>query len=238
MTVFVIPGRGAGDTGACAHGYEEAERVRALATRMKELGGDQVELADFSRNYYADGGVSALGGFEGWIVVELHMDSSRAAARGGHVIIQGDLEPDRWDKALAEFVGSFFPGRARTLVGRYDLANLNRAASADVSYRLVECGFISNAGDLEKFNNEIDALARGLLAALGVECTEGDMGGDDVSRIAAEVLRRDDPTGRGIAMTTHEHVKWIAAKSSRMASPMAADAASMSATMRSFSCSV
>ena len=96
MTVFAIPGHGAGDPGACAFGYSEAERVRALATRMKEIGGSGVELADFSRNYYADGGVSSLGIPSDWRVVELHMDSAGAGACGGHVIVQGSLSPDEW----------------------------------------------------------------------------------------------------------------------------------------------
>ena len=34
---------------------------------------------------------------------------------------------------------------------------------------------------------------------------------------AAEVLRTDDPTGRGVHMTVHEHVKWMAAKQADMA---------------------
>ena len=42
--LFVIAGHGAGDPGACANGFSEAERVRALATRIKALGGDRVTL--------------------------------------------------------------------------------------------------------------------------------------------------------------------------------------------------
>lgn len=32
--IFVIAGHGAGDPGACGNGYQEAERVRALAARI------------------------------------------------------------------------------------------------------------------------------------------------------------------------------------------------------------
>lgn len=53
--LFVICGHGAGDPGCCAGGYTEAERVRALGRRIKELGGDQVVLCDTSRNWYAAG---------------------------------------------------------------------------------------------------------------------------------------------------------------------------------------
>lgn len=40
--LFVIAGHGAGDPGACGNGYSEAERVRALAQRIKTLGGNNV----------------------------------------------------------------------------------------------------------------------------------------------------------------------------------------------------
>lgn len=30
------------------------------------------------------------------------------------------------------------------------------------------------------------------------------------------MLRTDDPTGRGVQMTTHDHVKWMAAKQADM----------------------
>lgn len=230
MTAFVIAGHGAGDPGACAHGFSEAERVRALAARMKEIGGKAVELGDFSRDYYADGGISRLGVPEDWRVVELHMDSAGAGARGGHVIVKEGFEPDAWDVALAGFVGSFFPGRSETLVGRSDLANVNRAAVSGVNFRLLECCFISDAGDLQKFNDEMDAFARGVLRTLGVEVEDGmephdvweyTYGGSDncfnaLHLASREILRTDDPTGRGQELTVHEHVKWIAAKQEEM----------------------
>ncbi len=58
--LFVIAGHGAGDPGACGNGYSEAERVRALAQRIKTLGGNNVTLGDVNRNYYADNGISTL----------------------------------------------------------------------------------------------------------------------------------------------------------------------------------
>lgn len=58
--VFIIAGHGAGDPGAVGNGYQEAERVRALASRINALGGDSVMLGDTSRNWYADKGISSL----------------------------------------------------------------------------------------------------------------------------------------------------------------------------------
>lgn len=167
--LFIIAGHGAGDPGACANGFNEAERVRALATRIKALGGEQVTLGDFNRDYYADNGISNLDIPADWQITELHMDSAAAGAKGGHVIVKAGFDPDQYDNALASFIGSILPGRSNLIVGRDDLANLNRAAARGFGYRLVEVGFITNAGDLAIFNNRMDDIARGILATFGIK---------------------------------------------------------------------
>lgn len=166
--VFVIPGHGAGDPGACGGGYSEAERVRALARRIKAYGGDSVILADFSRNYYADNGISSLGLPRDTQIVELHMDSGSESARGGHVIVQAGLGTDKYDRAIAAEISRIFPGRAVTLVERGDLANPARAAARGYGYRLVENGFISNPTDRAIFNGKLDEIAKAYCRAFGI----------------------------------------------------------------------
>lgn len=230
-TLHVICGHGAGDPGACSGGYSEAERVRALAKRMAALGGGRVSVLDTSRNWYADGGINGLSIPSGDWLIELHMDSASASARGGHVVVYAGFEPDAQDRALAAFVSGFFPGRSETIAKRSDLANPYRAARRGINYRLLECCFISNAGDLARFNGSMDAVAQGILAAFGID-TEGewlDMATkEDVAEAvwghginghtAGERLYlcnkmdydKSDPTGRGMELTTHDHVKHIA----------------------------
>lgn len=166
--LYVIAGHGAGDPGAVGNGYNEAERVRALASRMKAIGGSTVEVLDTSRNWYADNGISKLSIPSGSWLIELHLDSAAASAKGGHVIIYGGYKADKYDNALASFIKGMFPGRAQTIVGRKDLANPNRAANRGINYRLLECCFISNKGDMDRFNSRMDELARGILAAFGI----------------------------------------------------------------------
>ena len=168
VKLFVICGHGAGDPGACAGGQTEAALVRKLAARIKNLGGAEVGIGDMSVNWYDMNGIGKGQCPKGAMVVELHMDSASPSARGGHVIIKKGFTPDAFDKALASFIGSFMPGRASTIVGRSDLANPNRAASAGVNYRLLECGFITHGGDRAKFMNQMDDLARGILQAAGI----------------------------------------------------------------------
>lgn len=167
--LFVIAGHGAGDPGACGNGYSEAERVRALAQRMKTIGGNEVMLGDFNRNYYADNGIASLNIPKDCQIMELHMDSGVATARGGHIVIKGGFAPDKYDIAVANFISQILPGRASKIVGRNDLKNPKVAADRGFGYRLVECGFISNATDVGIFNNKMDDIARGLLGAFDIK---------------------------------------------------------------------
>ena len=129
MHLFIIAGHGAGDPGATGNGYTEAERVRALASRIGALGGSNVTIADTSRNWYADNGISSLNIPKDYQIIELHMDSASASARGGHVIINGKYKADQYDNALAKMISGIFPGRSQIVVGRTDLANTKRAAA-------------------------------------------------------------------------------------------------------------
>ena len=172
--LFIIAGHGAGDPGATGNGYQEAERVRALAAKIGAYGGGDVTIADTSRNWYADNGISSLSIPKDWQILELHMDSSSAtSARGGHVIIKTGLAADAYDKALAAYISSVFPGRSQTLVGRNDLANPKRAAAKGYGYRLMECGFISNAQDVQIFNSRMDEIAKGILQCFGINTAAG-----------------------------------------------------------------
>lgn len=166
--LFVICGHGAGDPGACGNGFQEAERVRTLGKRIKALGGANVMLGDVNRNYYADNGISSLTIPKDYQIVELHMDSATPSARGAHVIIKDGLNADQYDIALAKFISGMFPGRSKTISNRSDLANPARAYAKGYAYRLIECGFISNATDVSIFNNNIDKIAIGILACFGI----------------------------------------------------------------------
>lgn len=171
MKLFVICGHGAGDSGACGNGYCEAERVRALGQRIKDLGGDNVILGDMSRDYYADNGITYLDLEQGTEIIELHMDGATSSARGGHVILLEGIGADSYDNALAAFISSILPGRSNPLQFRNDLANPHRAYSRGYSYRLLECGFITSPEDVEIFNNNIDNIATGILACFGISPT-------------------------------------------------------------------
>ena len=166
--VFLICGHGAGDSGAVGNGYQEQERVRTLGARIKALGGDYVTLADTSKNWYKTAGINTLTIPKDWQILELHMDSGASSARGGHVIIKQGYTADKYDNALAKMLKEILPGRSNMIVGRSDLANVNRAAAKGYGYRLVEFGFISNKNDVKIFNSRIDDIAEGVLKAFNI----------------------------------------------------------------------
>ena len=175
--IFIIAGHGDGDPGASGNGYKEYERVRALAKKIKAYGGDNVTVGDTSRDWYKDNLISSLNISKDWQIVELHMDgASASSARGGHVIINSGYDPDKYDKALAEFISGILPGRASTIVKRSDLANPKRAAAKGYPYRLLECGFITNAQDVKIFNGQMDDLAKGILSAFGIKASGSAVG--------------------------------------------------------------
>lgn len=216
MRLWVCCGHGDGDSGAVGGGYTEAERVRALGARIAELGGDSVVLMDTARNWYASRGFDTVSIPAGDAVVELHMDSSSATARGAHVIYKAGFVPDSYDTALAGFVSGLFPGRAVTLSPRADLRNCNVCARRGINYRLVENGFISNAGDRAIFNANLDNLARGYLDAFGIKPVDeeaNDMTDEQSKKLDAIynfVTRTDDPTGRVENMDIYTHLKYVA----------------------------
>lgn len=168
MKLYVIAGHGAGDPGAVGFGYNEAECVRRLAKKIKELGGDDVVLGDLNKNYYASNEISKLTIPKNYQLLELHMDSASSTAKGGHVIIQSSFNADAYDKALASNISKIFPGRANTIVKRSDLANPNRAKAKGYPYRLLEVCFITNQNDLNYFNNHLDEVASAILKSFNI----------------------------------------------------------------------
>lgn len=191
VRLFIICGHGAGDPGACSGGYSEADLVRKLASRLKALGGSDVQIGDTSINWYKSNYIGKGKCPKGVPVLELHMDSASASAKGGHVIIKKGFKADKYDTALANFIGGMFPGRSNKIVGRSNLANVNRAENMGANYRLLECRFISNSGDRSKFINQMDDVAKDILSAFEIKVVSagsGSMLKPYVARVTADIL--------------------------------------------------
>lgn len=165
--LYVVAGHGGSDPGAGGNGYYEAERVRALANEMKKQGGDNVILGDTSIDWYSTRKFATLPN-PGCPVIELHLDSATASAKGGHVILKSGFAPDKWDNALVNYIRDVFPGRSSNPDYRDNLQNVNLCASRGINYRLLEVCFISNAGDMNYFNSHISEIAKNILKCFDI----------------------------------------------------------------------
>lgn len=213
--LYIIPGHGHGDPGAVGGGQNEADSVRNLARRVKELAADpsDVDLHDFSRNAYAQGDLNTLNVPKGTMVMELHRDSANGSARGAHVIIKGGFEADAFDKALAKNLAAIFPGRSNIIVGRSDLANANRAARRGINYRLAEVGFIDNVTDRTIFNDRLDEIARAILSAAGIAAKGGAVPSTPATPVPAPAIGKlsvDGWWGWGTTKALQAHLRCVA----------------------------
>lgn len=170
MTLYVICGHGGGDPGSGGFGYQEANVTRIVGKKLKELGGNHVHVLDTNINWFKSGRVNAdlkkqVGNNP---VIELHTDAASGNAKGGHVIIKAGTAPDAYDNKLVNLCKKWFPGRSETLVGRSNLANVNRSAIYGINYRLLEMCFITYKDDITKLMGNLDAYCKDLLACFGI----------------------------------------------------------------------
>lgn len=119
--------------------------------------GDIVSLA---RRYNADS------------VTEIHFDATgNETARSGHVIIYSHYNPDGMDLRIRDAIRLMTGVRynhagQEGISGRSNLANVNRAASGRVNYRMVELGFGTNQTDANILLNQTDEYAKKLVEAI------------------------------------------------------------------------
>lgn len=174
LPLYVISGHGAGDPGAGGNGYNEADVVRQISSRLKALGGSDVVELDKSINWYQSKRVdSALKRMVGGCpVLELHLDAANASAKGGHIIVRTTKTLTAADKRIVAFLNDYFPGRATNPVYRSDLGNANRAWYQGIDYTLIECCFITNSNDMKKLMGNMDAFCRGIINAYGISTTK------------------------------------------------------------------
>ena len=91
----------------------QRQRVRTLARRIVAYGGSNVTLGDTNRNWYADKGISSLNIPKSYQILELHMDSGVATAKGGHVIIKEGYSPRSVRYGTCQLHRFILPGKSQ-----------------------------------------------------------------------------------------------------------------------------
>lgn len=176
MKTLIIAGHGKGpvsnDSGAVGGGYNERDTMRALALKISTLIPHLVDVYDTTKDMFqytnAGGGMWATPYKE---VIELHMDAERVGnVSGGHVIIHTGYKPDALDLRLRDAIrkllgikGQFKPNGFSY---RTNLLNLYVAGKRNISYRLLELGFITNAADRNAIITNVDNAALVIAGAI------------------------------------------------------------------------
>lgn len=174
MRLLVIAGHGGKDSGAVneKYGEKEANLVRDLCGKMAEYG--DIIYVNNDYDVYSSKAISELMyKYDPEEILEVHMDSAaNDTAKGGHVIINSRYEPDEIDIRLSNVMKDYFSGRSTLISKRGDLYNCNVCANKKYSYRLIECGFVTNSRDLFYFKNNIDNLAKDILKCFNLNTKE------------------------------------------------------------------
>lgn len=172
-THLFVMGHGSFDPGAVGNGTSEREFTRQellpyLKKYSKKLKNTEILFYDTSKNMFADsknnqGVHNVHAGLAS--ITEVHLDAAGLGATGGHVIVHPNKKSYKEDLELASVVKNYnglWGGVTKTkgLSYRKDLLNLNLSHSYDVSYRLVELGFITNHKDLVKLRVNLDRIAK------------------------------------------------------------------------------
>lgn len=130
-------------------------------------------------NVYSYDNLAGLAKYYGpdTIVIECHYDAYVKEARGGHVIVHKDYEPDKYDLAIRDVIAKHIGVRYnhkghKGISGRDELKNCNIARNNNVNYRLWELGFGTNPQDSKIMTSKVDAIAKDLVKGIFGEVKE------------------------------------------------------------------
>lgn len=180
--ILLIAGHGAGDPGACANGFQEQERVRALVMQVaSRIKGAQVDIYDFSKNCVKEckkGNVPAFADYD--YVIEFHLNASQNPTAHGSMFYldQSETGHSVEDKILEEMqkVGYdiAWDGVVKTQVQfAGGLVVQNRCRAAGTSHALLETCFITNKEDMDRLNSMLaqtaQAVANGIMRGFNLD---------------------------------------------------------------------
>ena len=180
MKILLIAGHGAGDPGACGYGVEATETRRVVNMLKAQFGRYEVDVDIYpiERNAYADIGAGVLQvNFANYdYVLEIHFNSAANESATGVEIWVTPMESGiTVEQAIVNKVSAL--GYSNRGVKREDFRVIRTAKNRGVSAALVETCFISNQGDMDRYNNRFSdvckAIVEGVAEGFGISKKSG-----------------------------------------------------------------
>lgn len=182
MKVLLIAGHGAGDPGAVGNSYKECTLTRHLLeciTNRMPYSAYNIDMTkyDVNKNAYEESKKGSIPDYEAYdFVLEIHFNAfSDNSVRGTEVLYRsGDTVKDFGEALLTKMANLGFVNRGMKV--REDLLNMNNCYEKSVPYALFETCFITNAGDVSRYqatyNDIADAIIDAIAFAWGCEESE------------------------------------------------------------------
>lgn len=172
MKILLIAGHGAGDPGACGYGVEATETRRVVNMLKSQFAGYEadVDIYPIERNAYADIGAGVLQvNFANYdYVLEIHFNSAaNESATGVEVWVTPIESGITVEQAIVNKVSAL--GYANRGVKREDFRVIRTAKNRGVSAALVETCFISNQGDMSRYNNNFSSVCNAIVEGVAEE---------------------------------------------------------------------
>lgn len=180
MKILLIAGHGAGDPGACACGYKEADLTREVATTLqaKLKTYADVDLFDTSKNLYSylkSGGKCNFANYN--YVFEIHFNAAAGDTTGNgkttgtEILIHTTENGASVEETILNNIAAL-GFKNRGIKRRSDLRNMNVCKKTyGVSYALLEVCFIDDLDDVKLYQNKkvevIDAITNGIASGFG-----------------------------------------------------------------------
>lgn len=179
MKILIIAGHGAGDPGACACGYKEADLVREIAPILKNKlsAYADVEIFDMSKNMYKYLKTNSFNFKIYNYVLELHFNAGigdttgNGATTGTEILVHPNENGTGVEKAILNNICAL-GFKSRGIKVRTNLQNMNVCKGKQgVSYALLETCFIDDLDDVKLYQNNkdkvISAIANGIISGFG-----------------------------------------------------------------------
>lgn len=187
MKILLICGHGAGDPGAVGNGCKEADLVREIAPKLKNILSDyaEVTLFDPNKNMYKYLKSTSFNFKNFDYVFELHFNACVNDKNGdgnttGTEILVHNLEKGTSVEELIVNNISKLGFKNRGVKRRVDLQNMNICKKTQgVSYALLETCFIDDFDDMHLYNQKkcdiIEAIAKGIIEGFGLNQFKNDV---------------------------------------------------------------